>query len=221
MLTLELPPELVAETIAIRRDIHAHPELAFAEHRTAALVAAMLRALGLEVHEGIGGTGVVGLLSGTTPGPTIMLRADMDALPMPEESTVPFASQNPGVMHACGHDAERHRVLAVDNVGRSGRCNIRTIVHGPTSLVVHRTGADRLWHLRRPARAALALDTVVVMPFAPVRAEKNLTSVSTNLSRSRSHRRLYARAQVVLLRWKVALRPESFMADVVPPAPSC
>jgi amidohydrolase len=125
MLTFELPPELVAETIAIRRDIHAHPELAFAEHRTAALVAAKLRALGLEVHEEIGGTGVVGLLSGTKPGPTIMLRADMDALPMPEESTVPFASQNPGVMHACGHDAHVAMLLGAAAVLRERAGELR------------------------------------------------------------------------------------------------
>jgi amidohydrolase len=100
-----LAPELLAETIAIRRDLHAHPELAFHEVRTAKLVAAKLRERGLEVHEGIGGTGVVGVLSGAQPGPTIMLRADMDALPMPEENDVAYVSQNPGVTHACGHDA--------------------------------------------------------------------------------------------------------------------
>jgi amidohydrolase len=105
MTALALPPELVAETIAIRRDLHAHPELAFREVRTAKIVAAKLRERGLEVHEGIGGTGVVGLLSGSHAGPTIMLRADMDALPMPEENDVTYVSQNPGVTHACGHDA--------------------------------------------------------------------------------------------------------------------
>jgi amidohydrolase len=125
MPTLELPPELIAETVAIRRDIHAHPELAFAEHRTAALVAAKLRALGLEVHEGIGGTGVVGLLSGAKPGSTIMLRADMDALPMPEESAVPFASQNPGVMHACGHDAHVAMLLGAAAVLRERTAELR------------------------------------------------------------------------------------------------
>ncbi|MDB5041338.1 MAG: amidohydrolase [Candidatus Eremiobacteraeota bacterium] len=125
MPTLELPPELIAETVAIRRDIHAHPELAFAEHRTATLVAAKLRALGLEVHEGIGGTGVVGLLSGGSPGSTIMLRADMDALPMPEESAVPFASQNPGVMHACGHDAHVAMLLGAAAVLRERTAELR------------------------------------------------------------------------------------------------
>jgi amidohydrolase len=125
MPTLELSPELIAETVAIRRDVHAHPELAFAEHRTAALVAAKLRALGLEVHEGIGGTGVVGLLSGAKPGSTIMLRADMDALPMPEESAVPFASQNPGVMHACGHDAHVAMLLGAAAVLRDRAGELR------------------------------------------------------------------------------------------------
>jgi amidohydrolase len=118
MPTLELAPALLAETVAIRRDIHAHPELAFAEHRTAALVAAKLRALGLEVHEGVGGTGVVGLLNGAQPGPTIMLRADMDALPMTEESRVPFASLNAGVTHACGHDAHVAMLLGAAAVLR-------------------------------------------------------------------------------------------------------
>jgi amidohydrolase len=107
-----LAPELLAETIAIRRDLHAHPELAFHEVRTAQLVASKLRERGLEVHEGIGGTGVVGVLSGARPGPTIMLRADMDALPMPEENDVAYVSQNPGVTHACGHDAHVAMLLA-------------------------------------------------------------------------------------------------------------
>ncbi|HEY4442283.1 MAG TPA: amidohydrolase [Candidatus Elarobacter sp.] len=125
MTTLALPDGLLDEAVAIRRDIHAHPELGFAEHRTAALVAKKLRALGLEVHEGIGGTGVVGLLDGAHPGPTVMLRADMDALPMPEESAVPFASQNPGVMHACGHDAHVAMLLGAAQVLRDRRSELR------------------------------------------------------------------------------------------------
>jgi amidohydrolase len=88
----------------VRRDLHAHPELGFAEHRTAALVAQRLRALGYDVTEGIGRTGVVGVLRGIRPGKTIMLRADMDALPMDEENDVPYKSQTRGAMHACGHD---------------------------------------------------------------------------------------------------------------------
>lgn len=99
--------------VAWRRDLHANPELGFAEHRTAAVVAAHLRALGLEVHEGVGRTGVVGVLRGARPGKTVALRADMDALPVKEATGLPFASTATGeymgnvvpVAHACGHDA--------------------------------------------------------------------------------------------------------------------
>lgn len=87
-----------------RRDFHAHPELGFQEHRTAAVVAAHLRRLGLQVQEGVAGTGVVGLLEGAVPGRTILVRADMDALPVQEANEAEYRSQVPGVMHACGHD---------------------------------------------------------------------------------------------------------------------
>jgi amidohydrolase len=99
-----LTDDVAADVIAVRRDLHQHPELGFAEHRTAALVAARLRALGYDVTEGVGRTGVIGVLRGTRPGKTIMLRADMDALPMTEENAIAYASQTPGTMHACGHD---------------------------------------------------------------------------------------------------------------------
>jgi hippurate hydrolase len=104
-MTTAVEPAIVSDAVAVRRDLHAHPELGFREHRTAAFAAGRLRDLGLEVHPGIGGTGVVALLRGARPGPTVMLRADMDALPMPEESDVPYRSTVPGVAHACGHDA--------------------------------------------------------------------------------------------------------------------
>src|SRR5665213_1666233 len=105
MPSLTVSPEIAAGAVSLRRDLHAHPELGFAEHRTAGIVAERLTALGLEVHTGIGGTGVVAILSGAQPGPTIMLRADMDALPMTEENDVAYVSQTTGVTHACGHDA--------------------------------------------------------------------------------------------------------------------
>ena len=92
------------EVISLRRDIHMHPELGFEEKRTSSLVAQYLQELGIEVHTGIAGTGVVGLLKGGTQGKTILLRADMDALPIQEMNDVPYKSQNSGVMHACGHD---------------------------------------------------------------------------------------------------------------------
>jgi amidohydrolase len=100
----ELSADLIAEVIATRRDIHANPELGFEETRTASIVAKRLRDLGYEVTEGLAVTGVVGVMRGSRPGKTIMLRADMDALPLSEETGRPFASLTPNAMHACGHD---------------------------------------------------------------------------------------------------------------------
>lgn len=96
--------DIIDAVTAIRHDIHAHPELAYAEHRTAALVAAQLAAAGLQVTTGIGGTGVVGTLSHGRAGPALGLRADMDALPFHEEGAPAYASTAPGVFHGCGHD---------------------------------------------------------------------------------------------------------------------
>ena len=96
--------DLLEPLIAFRRDVHAHPELGFAEHRTAAQIAGALRAIGLEVHESIGGTGLVGVLKAGSSARTIGLRADMDALPIHEQTALPYASTNPGVFHGCGHD---------------------------------------------------------------------------------------------------------------------
>ncbi|MBI5959227.1 MAG: amidohydrolase [Chloroflexi bacterium] len=99
--------------IACRRDLHRHPELGFDLPRTAGLVAAELTRLGLEVQTGIGQSGVVGLLEGDSDGPTVLVRADMDALPIHEENTTDYASQTPGKMHACGHDGHTAVGLAV------------------------------------------------------------------------------------------------------------
>src|SRR5690242_12250643 len=95
---------LTDEVVALRRDFHAHPELLFDLPYTSGKVAAYLTALGLEVRTGLGQSGVVGLLKGGQPGKTVLYRADMDALPLLEETGYPFASLTPGVMHACGHD---------------------------------------------------------------------------------------------------------------------
>ncbi|MBT8631382.1 amidohydrolase [Polynucleobacter paneuropaeus] len=102
----------VDEFISVRRDIHKHPELAFEEHRTAALVAEKLKLWGYEVHEGIGGTGVVGVLKNGKGEMSIGLRADMDALPIKEQTGAQWASCNHGVMHACGHDGHTAMLLA-------------------------------------------------------------------------------------------------------------
>jgi hippurate hydrolase len=112
MLLAEGILELQSEIQAIRRDIHAHPELRFEEHRTAALVAAKLRGWGLEVHEGIGGTGVVGTLRRGTSARAVGLRADMDALPLQEHNAFDHASRHAGKMHACGHDGHVAMLLA-------------------------------------------------------------------------------------------------------------
>ena len=99
------------ELTAIRRDIHAHPELGLEEHRTAELVAAKLQEWGIEVHRGVGTTGVVGVLRSGNGHGRIGLRADMDALPIKEATNLPYASENPGVMHACGHDGHTTMLL--------------------------------------------------------------------------------------------------------------
>jgi len=99
-----LAQSLAPRIIAWRRDFHQHPELGFQEFRTAAIVAEHLRSLGLEVATGVGKTGVVGVIEGNGPGPVVLLRFDMDALPITEATGLPWASQEPGLMHACGHD---------------------------------------------------------------------------------------------------------------------
>jgi amidohydrolase len=96
--------QLMEYTRRMRRDFHRHPELGFQEVRTAGIVAQELNKLGLEVTTGVAHTGVVALLEGSRPGPVILVRFDMDALPIHEETGAEYASQHPGVMHACGHD---------------------------------------------------------------------------------------------------------------------
>ncbi len=107
---------LFAYTRQLRRDIHRHPELGFQEHRTAGIVARELQNLGLEVTTGVGRTGVVGILEGKHEGPTALLRFDMDALPIQEETGAEYASTQPGVMHACGHDGHTAIGLTVARI---------------------------------------------------------------------------------------------------------
>jgi amidohydrolase len=101
------------ELVAIRRDIHAHPELGFQEKRTAGIVARELEKFGIPHRTGIGRTGVVGLIEGGRPGPVLAIRADMDALPIQEQTGLPFASTVDGLMHACGHDVHTSTLLGV------------------------------------------------------------------------------------------------------------
>ena len=110
--TAAIEPRLVE----IRRDIHAHPELAFEEVRTAGIVAAELTRLGIPHRTGVGKTGVVGEIKGARPGPTLIIRADMDALPIHEATGLPFASTVDGKMHACGHDIHTSTLIGVAEV---------------------------------------------------------------------------------------------------------
>jgi amidohydrolase len=102
--------------IQIRRDLHRMPETAYTEKKTSAYVADYLRNEGLEVRTGLAQHGVVGLMKANRPGPTLMVRADMDALPIQEETGLPFASAHKGIMHACGHDAHMAMALGAATV---------------------------------------------------------------------------------------------------------
>jgi len=100
------------ELTAIRRDFHQHPEIGFEEVRTSGIVADLLKSWGVdEVHTGIGKTGVVGIINGKSEGRSIGLRADMDALPMDEQTNLPYASKSPGRFHGCGHDGHTTMLL--------------------------------------------------------------------------------------------------------------
>jgi amidohydrolase len=100
--------------IDLGRDLHRIPETAFTEKKTSTYVADYLRGLGLEVLDGIATFGVVGQLKSGKPGPTVIIRADMDALPLQEETGLAFASEHDGIMHACGHDAHMAMALGVE-----------------------------------------------------------------------------------------------------------
>ncbi len=113
--------DLLPALVALRRDLHAHPELAFEERRTSSVVAVALRDCGLKVHEGIGGTGVVGVLRKGNSTRMVGLRADMDALPMREDTGRPYVSRHPGVHHGCGHDGHTAMLLgAAQQLARAG-----------------------------------------------------------------------------------------------------
>ena len=112
---------LEPELIETRRALHRHPELAFVEHDTAAVVAERLRALGYQPRTGVGSTGVIADLEGAGPGPTLLIRADMDALPLDEVAGRSYGSRVAGRMHACGHDAHTSALLGVAALLRSRR----------------------------------------------------------------------------------------------------
>ena len=116
--------ELYEELITLRRDFHMHPELGFEEQRTAGIIEQYLRDLGLSPQR-MTKTGVVALIEGAQPGPVLMLRADIDALPIEEENDVPYKSKKPGVMHACGHDAHTAMLLIAAKILAEKRDQIK------------------------------------------------------------------------------------------------
>ena len=125
-----LPEQAVAAAREWRERIHALPELGYAEHRTAGAIAAYLRSIGWQVETGLAGTGLLARLAGTKAGPRILLRAELDALPIQEESGLPFASTVAGVSHACGHDAHLGILLGLATALVPG-----TMEHGDIGLV--------------------------------------------------------------------------------------
>ncbi|WXL26546.1 amidohydrolase [Ectopseudomonas mendocina] len=152
------------EVIQWRRHLHEHPELGNQEHETSAFVADHLRKFGLEVHTGIAGTGVVAVLKGGQPGPTVGLRADMDALPIKEATGLPFASKAKGnyffktvdVMHACGHDGHTAMLLGAAKILSAHKDKVSgTVVfvfqpaeEGPSNIDIYAEGAPS-WGARR------------------------------------------------------------------------
>jgi amidohydrolase len=152
-----------SKMIGWRRDLHQHPELSNQEHRTAALVAAHLRKLGMEVQTGVGGTGVVGILKGNQPGKVVALRADMDALPVKEMVDLPFASKAKGrhmgkevdVMHACGHDGHTAILMATAEV-LSG---MKDSINGTVKFIFQpaEEGASEVHHGEQEHIGALAM----------------------------------------------------------------
>jgi amidohydrolase len=110
---------------AIRRELHAHPELAFEEEQTAAVVCRELEALGIPYTKGVAKTGVVGIIEGSQPGPVLALRADMDALPIQEQNNAPYCSQVPGKMHACGHDFHTSSLLGTAHILEKFKKNLK------------------------------------------------------------------------------------------------
>jgi amidohydrolase len=114
----------VKELVALRRAIHQYPEEGFKEFRTSALVRSKLKSWGVD-HKAMCGTGTVALIKGSRPGPTMLIRADMDALPLQEENKVPYCSRNKGVMHACGHDGHTAMALLAAKLLQKQRTSLR------------------------------------------------------------------------------------------------
>jgi hippurate hydrolase len=188
-----IAPDLIHEMTGWRHDFHQHPELGFDEHRTAARVAELLRSFGLEVHEGVGGTGVVGVLQRGNAEASVAFRADMDALPITETGTPDWRSEHDGVMHACGHDGHTSMLLgAAAHLARHGDFNGRAVfIFQPNEE--HGLGAramieDGLF-TRFAADHVFAMHNIPGMPagsFAtrsgPITASESLFEITINAS---------------------------------------
>ena len=127
VIAMNISPEVrsnLKELVALRRAIHQYPEPGFKEFRTSALIRSKLRSWGVD-HKAMCGTGVVGLIKGSKPGPTMLIRADMDALPLTELNKVPYCSRNKGVMHACGHDGHVAMALLAAKLLQKRRTSFR------------------------------------------------------------------------------------------------
>ena len=119
---------LFARAVPLRKKFHRIAELGFQEFKTAALIAKSLERIGITARQGIGGTGVMAEIKGESPGPTILLRADMDALCVRENTGLEYASETPGVMHACGHDGHMAALLAAAELLMKRRKHIRGVI---------------------------------------------------------------------------------------------
>ena len=136
----EIVGQIMPMVIEWRRDFHAHPELSNREERTSRVVSEKLQEIGVdEIRTGIAHHGVVALIKGNHPGPTVGLRADMDALPITEATGLPFASKNQGVMHACGHDSHTAMLLGTAKV----LSEMRDEIHGSVKLIFQPAEAQK------------------------------------------------------------------------------
>ncbi|WP_372617449.1 M20 aminoacylase family protein [Falsiroseomonas sp.] len=168
-----------------RRDLHRHPELGFQEHRTAAFVAASLRGFGIEVAEGLAGTGVVGTLRGRPGNRAISLRADMDALAMTEATGLPYASEAPGRMHACGHDGHTAMLLGAARWLAANRERFAGTVHlvfqpAEESLGGARVMAEQGLFARFPVDAIYGLHNLPGLPLGTIAVPKGAVLASSD-----------------------------------------
>ncbi len=150
---------LLPEIVQIRRHIHQHPELSYAEYETAAFISSKLDAMGIEHRKGIAGTGIVGFIRGEAPGRglTIGLRADMDALPITEAGESEYHSRNEGVMHACGHDAHVAMLIGAAGIIKSMRKEF-----AGTVLLVFQPGEEKA-----PGGARMMIETGIFRNYDP------------------------------------------------------